>query len=635
MRSILALSAAVTVSGGSWVPGLHITARSGLGLAELDGQLYATGGCDNTGNSLNVTEVFDPAVQMWKRGPPLPSARGYHGVAVLNDKLYAIGGWDSATQYALSTVDRFSAKENAWASAPAMHTPRNGLAVTAAGGRIYAIGGFNSSSRAKHSMEFFDPLGNFWTHGPRLIVGRAYAGAVAFGNKLYVIGGSDNADFSSMEVLDLASLDEWAFGKSSPPDGSYSYSYTYSYDPSGPHWKLFPAMEVPRVGPAVAVLDGKIFVIGGGYTIPGPHPRSQMLRSAEVYDPTSNTWMANPPPDMGTGRQSASCAILDSSLYVAGGFNNTDTFGSVEVFGMPANCYDSSATPIPSPAPPSPSLVTLDVYRVQMPEWVTSVANADVADLHGLACYIEGFPPENYYPKGSVLAHYKLQAFTPDTTGTKYPNCPDVDTSKEPPPIIVNRTCIPEGLAKVGRAAQCTKGGLPCDCQSGYGGYWYGLPAAGECKPGGALGVDCFWRIWLQAFVPFTDCVRRNGCLWGVGNCPPEQLSKALEACQLMGQDRCTPRCRQCNDTYASSVSRPTVCNEYGRLAFDPSACEQCIASNGRGFGWYLAPGNTGELEWQCDSTEAKHIAALDQAAIYIGASSSNASLACRCRYAD
>ena len=51
------------------------TARENYGLAVLDGKLYAVGGGDGDTN-LSSAERYDPATYAWEAAAPMPSARG-------------------------------------------------------------------------------------------------------------------------------------------------------------------------------------------------------------------------------------------------------------------------------------------------------------------------------------------------------------------------------------------------------------------------------------------------------------------------------------------------------------------------------------------------------------------------------
>ena len=82
-------------------------------------------------------------------------------MAVLGDKLYAIGGEDSQHQY-LSSVEclDLSVPNSQWTTVAPMTTPRVGMGAVVTGGKIYIAGGSRSS------IECFDPsdgLAGRWT----------------------------------------------------------------------------------------------------------------------------------------------------------------------------------------------------------------------------------------------------------------------------------------------------------------------------------------------------------------------------------------------------------------------------------------------------------------------------------------
>ena len=60
------------------------------------GQLIVVGGSDGT-HSLCTTEVFDIQEHIWKPGPTMTTCRANVAVAVLDDRLWAVGGFSGKT----------------------------------------------------------------------------------------------------------------------------------------------------------------------------------------------------------------------------------------------------------------------------------------------------------------------------------------------------------------------------------------------------------------------------------------------------------------------------------------------------------------------------------------------------------
>ena len=83
-------------------------------------------------------------------------ARDELGVAVLGDKLFAIGGMSDPWKGRLSSVEclDLSVPDSAWTPVAPMTMPRMSLGVAVTGGKVYAIGGYGD---ARSSMECFDP----------------------------------------------------------------------------------------------------------------------------------------------------------------------------------------------------------------------------------------------------------------------------------------------------------------------------------------------------------------------------------------------------------------------------------------------------------------------------------------------
>lgn len=77
------------------------------------------------GDSLNVVEVFDPIGNLWERCQPMRTARSRVGVAVVNGLLYAIGGYDGQSR--LSTVEVYNPETDSWTQVSSMNSQRRSI----------------------------------------------------------------------------------------------------------------------------------------------------------------------------------------------------------------------------------------------------------------------------------------------------------------------------------------------------------------------------------------------------------------------------------------------------------------------------------------------------------------------------
>jgi N-acetylneuraminic acid mutarotase len=85
------------------------------------------GGLDNGDSILNTVERYSPASNSWEAVASMSTKRDDLGVAVLDGHLYAVGGFDGSSR--LNTVERYSPASNSWEAVATMSTKRWGLGV--------------------------------------------------------------------------------------------------------------------------------------------------------------------------------------------------------------------------------------------------------------------------------------------------------------------------------------------------------------------------------------------------------------------------------------------------------------------------------------------------------------------------
>ncbi|MBN1245151.1 hypothetical protein JXA31_06120, partial [Candidatus Bathyarchaeota archaeon] len=76
-------------------------ARAGLGVATVNGKIYAIGGTTASGQSppeipgggfVGTNEEYDPATDTWTYKASMPTPRDYFAIAAYGNKIYCIGG---------------------------------------------------------------------------------------------------------------------------------------------------------------------------------------------------------------------------------------------------------------------------------------------------------------------------------------------------------------------------------------------------------------------------------------------------------------------------------------------------------------------------------------------------------------
>ena len=83
--------------------------------------------------------------------------RDFLGAAVVDDVLYAIGGYDPALRGFAKRVEAYQSMSNAWIARPPMIAGRMRLAAASLNGVIYAMGGYNYSSGLLNEAEAYMP----------------------------------------------------------------------------------------------------------------------------------------------------------------------------------------------------------------------------------------------------------------------------------------------------------------------------------------------------------------------------------------------------------------------------------------------------------------------------------------------
>src|SRR6266566_1114482 len=109
------------------------TPRYSLGVADLNGTLYAVGGYQGFGRYPAAVEAYDPASDTWTTRASLPTPRSGLGAAVVDGILYAVGGFVSGSGV-VGTVEAYDPATDTWTTKAAMPTARTNLGVAAIDG---------------------------------------------------------------------------------------------------------------------------------------------------------------------------------------------------------------------------------------------------------------------------------------------------------------------------------------------------------------------------------------------------------------------------------------------------------------------------------------------------------------------
>ena len=259
------------------------TPRTGVGVAVVNGKIYAIGGYNK--GYLSTNEMYDPATDTWTTKKPMPTPRDYFGIAVVDNKIYVIGGGSIESRTNANEV--YDPSTDTWETKTSMPTNRSQLCANVVNGKIYLIGGNTGSQYGTSLNEVYDPSTDTWTTktpSPTAVAG--YASAVV-NNKIYVIGGMYGGSILSSTQIYTPETDTWSNGTSSPSGLPFAagaattgnmapkriyviggstllpFSENYIYDPEEDVWSTGASMPTARGGLGVAVVDDILYAIGG------------------------------------------------------------------------------------------------------------------------------------------------------------------------------------------------------------------------------------------------------------------------------------------------------------------------------------------------------------------------------------
>ncbi|WP_286216698.1 Kelch repeat-containing protein [Demequina sediminis] len=254
--------------------------------------MYVVGGKNDTGHQSEVY-AYDTVARTWTEVAPLPGAAVENpAIASVGGKLYAFGGSTAPFSGAVSNAASFDPATGAWTSLPPMPTARGGAGAAVVDGKIYVVGGMDASGTSLATVEIFDPATGSWSPGPSLTTRRDNPGVAALDGQVYVVGGrARNADGSSdvvqmntMEILNPAT-GVWTAGPSMPTarrslgvgtadgklqvmggeqssDGS-AFAANEEYDPVTNSWRPIVPLIQGRHGMAVATINDQVHAVGG------------------------------------------------------------------------------------------------------------------------------------------------------------------------------------------------------------------------------------------------------------------------------------------------------------------------------------------------------------------------------------
>ncbi|XP_026127536.1 kelch-like protein 9 isoform X1 [Carassius auratus] len=234
------------------------------GVALLGDFLYIVGG-QSTYDTKGKTAVdsayrYDPRFDRWLHVASLNEKRTFFHLSALKGKLYAVGGRNATGE--IDSVECYNLNKNEWTFVAPMCEPHYGHAGTVHGGLMYVSGGITRDAFQKELL-CYNPDGDVWSRRADMMELRGLHCMCTVGDRLYVMGGNH-------------------FRGTNDYDDVLSCEF---YSPETDQWTVVAAMPRGQSDVGVAVFKGRIYVVGG-YS----WNSRCMVDIVQCYDPEKDEW---------------------------------------------------------------------------------------------------------------------------------------------------------------------------------------------------------------------------------------------------------------------------------------------------------------------------------------------------------
>ncbi|XP_077290676.1 kelch-like protein 4 [Arctopsyche grandis] len=249
-----------------------------------------------------MVKVYNSESDSWSTYTTLDMGRLHFSLAIVGDKLMAIGGLSNSTT--LGNCEYINLKTSEKEVLPPLQTARWGTIAATLNGKVYAMGGWDGSNYSE-IVERWDPAKRTWEYVAAMPYKRMLSSAAVLNDTLYVVGGRD--EFAALDTA-------------------------VSYNATTNKWKRCATMKEKRNYVGLAAHGSYLYAVGGCV---GKDTDSENLSSVEKYDPQINRWLSVAP--ISTPRHGVTAGVLNNKLIALGGRRGNTKFSEVEQYDEKMN----------------------------------------------------------------------------------------------------------------------------------------------------------------------------------------------------------------------------------------------------------------------------------------------------------
>ena len=254
--------------------------------------------------TVDVVEIYDLVTDRWTAGPPIPTRRGYIGAALVDDRIYVVGGkrirtaeekeatGDDRHFVTHDNLEALDLRTQTWSCLAPLPSPRAAVAATGCRGRIYSIAGVHMDRGGDpfNCVDVFDTARGRWERAAPFPVSVWGPAAVTVDDRVYGMGGAG---------------------------GGVYRGELFVFDPDEDRWAALAPMPTGRSDLSAVVLGRRIYALGGRVEAGRGNEEWGCLDAVEVYDVDADSWTTEAPMPQKSAWQAAT--VAEGRIFVMGG----------------------------------------------------------------------------------------------------------------------------------------------------------------------------------------------------------------------------------------------------------------------------------------------------------------------------
>jgi N-acetylneuraminic acid mutarotase len=258
----------------------------------LDGRIWVAGGLTASNEATASTQFYDPAINSWGLGPPLPEPVHHAMLVTYRNQLVVIGGFHSRDNESLAVTSSrmllLDNKTGKWVEGPSLLHERGAGGAVVVDDKIVVVGGRTGNpAQLVTQTEVYD--GTRWSSRAPILSPGDHLAVTADSRYLYAVGGRKFTADSNTDVVQR-------------------------YDPKADSWTAaaLPPTPQPVSDASAAIVDGRLIVAGGE----GITTVSDTVQAYDLTAPNASWTTLAPLPQ---GLHGLAVTAIGNTLYATGG----------------------------------------------------------------------------------------------------------------------------------------------------------------------------------------------------------------------------------------------------------------------------------------------------------------------------